>query len=184
MCFCKDGVATAFYFFAQNKEILKTKHETQKNVLIIAEDEISTFTKDLYKIVSSQVVGKTDPFKGEKSFVLCSLEQLIGLLSFPTKNDKMIIQHTKNILRASKNIQEYQNFLRYMSPSHHVTKYAMSMPKLTTSERSILNELLMSNYNEYLMKSDFVSCCYSAMNAFLIAAYCIISKGIEEKIST
>ena len=29
------------------------KHETQKNVLIIAEDEISTFTKDLYKIVSS-----------------------------------------------------------------------------------------------------------------------------------
>lgn len=159
-------------------------NEAPKNILVITEDEISAFTKDFYKILSSQVVGKSDPFKGEKAFVLCSLEQLIGLLSFPTKNDKMIIQHTKNIIRASKNTQEYQNFLKLMSPSHEITKYAMSMPKLTISERSILNELLMSNYNEYLMKSNFVKCCYSAMNAFLVTAYCIISKGIEERIST
>ena len=179
MCFCKDSV-----LFALNKNTLKVNDDMKKNILIITEDEISTFTKDIYKIISSQVVGKTDPFKGEKSFVLCSLEQIIGLLSFPTKNDKMIIQHTKNILRASKDIKEYQNFLKHMSPSHHITKYAMSMPKLTISERFILSELLMSNYNEYLMKSDFVSCCYSAMNAFLITSYCIISKGIEEKIST
>lgn len=43
---------------------------------------------------------------------------------------------------------------------------------------------MMSNYNEYLTKSDFVKCCYSAMNAFLITAYCIVSKGIEKDIST
>ena len=79
-----------------------------KRIITIDENEISTYTKDIYKISSLQVIGKTNPFNGERAFILCSLEQLIGLLSFPQKNDKMIIQHTKSlirILRVLKNIK-------------------------------------------------------------------------------
>ena len=47
-------------------------------------------------------------------------------------------------------------------------------------ERYVLHELIQSNYHEYLLKSDFVSCCYTAMNAFLTTAYCIISKGLTQ----
>ena len=149
----------------------------------ISEPEISAYTKNLFMVSNQQIVGKTNPFNGERAFVLCSLEQLIGLLSFTTINDQMIIQHTKNLLRSSNGINEYQTFLNYMSPSQSITERALSFPKLTTSERQIINELLISNYNEYLMKSDYVRCCYSAMNAFLVTAYCIITRGIDVSIS-
>ena len=155
-----------------------------KDIITISEDEISTYTEDIYRISSSQVIGKTDPFNGERAFILCNLEQSIGLLSFTPKKDKMIIQHTKNLIRATNGIEEYQTFLKYMSPSLSITQRALSLPQLTTYERKLLHELMMSNYNEYLTKSDFVKCCYSAMNAFLITAYCIVSKGIEKDIST
>ena len=127
----------------------------------ISEPEISAYTKNLFTVSNQQIIGKTNPFNGERAFVLCSLEQLIGLLSFTTINDQMIIQHTKNLLRSSNGINEYQTFLNYMSPSQSITERALSFPKLTTSERQIINELLISNYNEYLMKSDYVRCCYS-----------------------
>lgn len=81
-------------------------------------------------------------------------------------------------------LKNIKPFLKYMSPSLSITQRALSLPQLTTYERKLLHELMMSNYNEYLMKSDFVKCCYSAMNAFLITAYCIVSKGIEKDIST
>ena len=96
----------------------------------------------------------------------------------------MIIQHTKSLIRDTKGIEEYQTFLKYMSPSLSITQRALSLPQLTTCERKLLHELMTSNYNEYLMKSNTVSCCYSAMNAFLITAYCIVSKGVEQDIST
>ena len=52
----------------------------------------------------------------------------------------MIIQHTKNLLRSSNGINEYQTFLNYMSPSQSITERALSFPKLTTSERQIIND--------------------------------------------
>lgn len=70
-----------------------------------------------------------------------------------------------------------------MAPTPLVIKQAMALPQLTTSERKIIYELLSCNYNEYLMKNDNVSCCYSAMKAFSITAYCIIAKGFSENIS-
>lgn len=151
--------------------------------IIIEENEISQYTQRLFTISSSQIIGKTNPFKGERAFVLCSLEQIIGLLSLDNKNDKMIIQHTKNLLHASHNIQEYRRFLEVMAPTPLIIKQAMALPQLTTSERKIIYELLSCNYNEYLMKSDNISCCYSAMKAFSITAYCIIAKGFSENIS-
>ena len=63
----------------------------------ISEPEISAYTKNLFTVSNQQIIGKTNPFNGERAFVLCSLEQLIGLLSFTTINDQMIIQHTKNL---------------------------------------------------------------------------------------
>lgn len=149
----------------------------------ISEHEISSYTKKLFTISNQQVIGKTDPFNGERAFVLSSLEQLIGLLSFTTVNDRMVIQHTKNLLRSANGINEYQTFLSYISPSKSITDRALSLPKLTANERQIIHELLMSNYNEYLTKSAYVRCCYSAMNAFLITAYCIVTRGIDVNIS-
>ena len=153
------------------------------SVITINENEILKYTQSIYKISSSQVIGKTNPFNGERAFVLCSLEQLIGLLSFSVKNDKMIIQHTRNLIRASNNIEEYKTFLNYMYPSLAITQRALSLPQLTIYERKLLHELFISNFNEYLMKDNYVSCCYSAMKAFLLTAYCIVSKGIEKDIS-
>lgn len=106
----------------------------------ISEPEISAYTKNLFTVSNQQIIGKTNPFNGERAFVLCSLEQLIGLLSFTTINDQMIIQHTKNLLRSSNGINEYQTFLNYMSPSQSITERALSFPKLTTSERQIIND--------------------------------------------
>lgn len=154
-----------------------------KDIITIDEDEILRYIEDIYKISASKIIGKTDPFSGERAFILCSLEQLIGLLSCTPKDDKMIIQHTRNLISATNDVEEYKTFLKYMSPSETITQKALSLPQLTIYERKVLHELMVSNYNEYLMKSDFVSCCYSAMNAFLITAYCIVSKGIKNDIS-
>ena len=73
----------------------------------ISEPEISAYTKNLFMVSNQQIVGKTNPFNGERAFVLCSLEQLIGLLSFTTINDQMIIQHTKNLVYVL--LMEYTN---------------------------------------------------------------------------
>lgn len=63
--------------------------------ITIDENEISDYIRNIYTIVGSNVIGKSNPFNGERAFVLCSLEQLIGLFSFTEKNDRIIIQHTK-----------------------------------------------------------------------------------------
>lgn len=152
---------------------------TNDSIINISEDEIKKYTQQIFTENHSDIIGKTDPFNGERCFVLCSLEQLIGLLSQTKKNDKMIIQHTLNLLNSSRTIDEYKTFLRYMAPNSSVIEKALTLPKLNDFERKIIDELLRSNYNEYLMKNDYQSCCYSAMNAFLIAAYCIIYKGVN-----
>lgn len=157
--------------------------EIKTELITIGETEIKEYTKNQFKTFSSKIIGKTNPFNGERAFILCSLEQIIGLLLLPNKNDKMIIQHTKNILCASNGLEAYKTFLKCMAPTQFTLDKALSLPKLTSSERKILKELLTSNYNEYLMKSDHVGCCYSAMNAFLVTAYCILCKGINENIS-
>ena len=91
----------------------------------------------------------------------------------------MIIQHTLNLLNFSKTIDAYKTFLRYTAPNYSVIEKALTLLKLNDFERKIINELLSSNYHEYLMKNDYQSCCYTAMNAFLGATYCIIFKGIN-----
>ena len=110
----------------------------ENDIITITENEISTYTNDIYMISNSRVIGKTDPFKGERAFILCSLEQLIGLLSFAQKDDKMIIQHTQNLIKATDSIEEYQTFLKYMSPTLSTTQRALSLPQLTTYERKLL----------------------------------------------
>lgn len=159
------------------------KDMTYNTTIIIDETEISSYTENLFKESNHKIIGKTDPFNGERAFILCTLEQIIGLLSLTKIDDRMVIQHTKNLLCVTGSIKEYHTFLKHMSPSQQTTRKALSLPNLTISERKILHELLTSNYHEYIMKSDYVRCCYSAMNAFLITAYCIISKGITQSIS-
>lgn len=39
--------------------------------------------------------------------------------------------------------------------------------------------MMKSNLGEYMMKGEYQSCCYTAMKAFLVTAYCILLKNID-----
>jgi len=50
---------------------------TNYSIINISEDEIKKYTQQIFTENHSVIIGKTDPFNGERCFVLCSLEQLI-----------------------------------------------------------------------------------------------------------
>lgn len=148
----------------------------------ISSDEIDSITHEMFFDYTDEIIGKSNPLNGERSFVLCIIEQIVALLKRDSKDDKMIITHIQTLLRASLSHNEYQNYLKFIAPAK-IAQHKDLEP-LSDIERYVLHELIQSNYHEYLWKSDFVSCCYTAMNAFLISAYCIISKGLNQHIST
>lgn len=154
---------------------------SKKSKHFISFSEIEDFTQDMYHDYTDEIIGKSNPLDGERNFILSVMEQIAGLLNQPTKNDKMIILHIQTLLRASLSQTEYATFLSCIFPSKF--NICKNLNPLSASERAILNELMQSNYHEYLMKSDYESCCYTAMHAFLITAYCIISKGITDYVS-
>ena len=153
----------------------------QKKFIHITSNEIASITHEMFFEYTDEIIGKSNPLHGERSFVLCIIEQITALLKRDSKDDKMIITHIQTLLRASLSHKEYHDFLSTIVPTK-VAQYK-DLDPISDIERSVLHELIQSNYHEYLMKSDFVSCCYTAMNAFLTTAYCIISEGLNQYIS-
>lgn len=153
----------------------------QKKFIHITSNEIASITHEMFFDYTDEIIGKSNPLHGERSFVLCIIEQITALLKRDSKDDKMIITHIQTLLRASLSHKEYHDFLSTIVPTK-VAQYK-DLDPISDIERSVLHELIQSNYHEYLMKSDFVSCCYTAMNAFLTTAYCIISEGLNQYIS-
>jgi hypothetical protein len=151
-----------------------------KNTLI-STHEIEQNTYNMFIDYTDKIIGKSNPFNGERYFVLSVMEQLAGLLKRPHKNDRLIIIHTQTLLRTSLSHNEYINFLTYIDPLK--LNQCENKEPLSPSERIILHELMQHIYHEYLMKDDFISCCYTAMNAFIITTYCIISRGINNFVS-
>ena len=149
-------------------------------MITITEREIYEITKDIYMDYGDEIIGKHNPLEGEKSFALCIIEQILGLLSRDNKNDERIIIYTQSMIRISaEELSEYRVFLKAMYNDKTVEDRALSGKRLTFYERLIIDEMMKSNLGEYLFKSDYQLCCYSAMEAFLIGLYCILYKGID-----
>lgn len=149
----------------------------KKKFMHIISTEIDNLTKNMFFDCGDEIIGKSNPLNGERSFLLCVIEQIVALLKRNSKDDRMIIIHTQTLLRASLSSNEYINFLKFRVPDN--VKQYQTLEPISDIERYVLNEIIQSNYHEYLMKGDFVSCCYSAMNAFLLTAYCILCKGLN-----
>jgi len=49
-------------------------------MLVITESEINEIMKNAYRVCEKQIYGKYGCFAGEKDFVLCEIEQIMGLL--------------------------------------------------------------------------------------------------------
>lgn len=152
---------------------------------IITHSEIDNYIQGCYADNGENIIGKHGVFSGEKDFALCMIEQTLGLLNRAEKNDKFIIQYLQG-LQSLSNIDSshYKDYLSSFAPTAQVKEQAMHGDKLSGQDRRILAETMRSNLGEYLTKGDYQSCCYSAMQAFLIAAYCILIKSIDYQIGS
>lgn len=150
---------------------------------IITYSEITEYLKDCYTDTGEQIICKHGVFTGEKDFALCLIEQILGLLNRADKNDKFIIQYLQGLLTLSqKDNTHYSDYLNVFAPNEEIKRIAIQGSRLTTQDRRVLEETMHSNLGEYITKGDYQSCCYTAMKAFLIAAYCILIKEIQFQI--
>ena len=148
-------------------------------MIIITQEEIAEYTKNLFTDSDERITGKHTPFGGEKSFALSMIEQTLGLLNRDTIHDEFVIQYLQGLLALCFEEQHhYEQYLDMFAPNNGIKAKALSAAKLSRQDKRILEETMKSNLGEYTMKGEYQSCCYSAMQAFLIAAYCIISKEI------
>ena len=83
----------------------------------ISSDEIDSITHEMFFDYTDEIIGKSNPLNGERSFVLCIIEQIVALLKRDSKDDKMIITHIQTLLRASLSHNEYQNYLKFIAPA-------------------------------------------------------------------
>lgn len=146
---------------------------------IITEREIIHYTNRAYIDDGTNIIGMHDPTDGEVSFSLCVIEQLLGLLNRSSKNDENIINHTSILLNLSnEESEEYSDFLTHMY-DNNTKNNSLNKERLAQNQRKIIKEFATTLLGEYLLKSDEQSCCYTAMNAFLIGLYCILVSKID-----
>lgn len=149
-------------------------------MIIITEREIKEYTHKMYYDYDDEIAGKHSPINGEKDFVLCMIEQVMGLLNRQKIDDAKVITYTWSMISvAQEEMKEYYTFLEMVHSDPETKSRAIKGPQLSTSERRLLNEMMRSNLGEYLFKGDGQLCCYTAIKAFLIGLYCILLKGIN-----
>lgn len=149
-------------------------------MVIITESEIIEYTKKMFIDDGKIIIGKHNVFKGERDFALCMIEQTVGLLERTKINDEFVIQYLQGLISLSHDeLNHYEKYLKAFSPNSKITEIAMQGEKLSKQDKRVLAEIMKSNLAEYTMKGEYQSCCYSAMKAFLIAAYCILFKDIN-----
>jgi len=149
-------------------------------MVIITENEIIEYTKNMFSDDGKTIIGKHNVFSGEKEFALCMIEQTLGLLEREKINDKYVIQYLQGLISLAQNeLHHYKEFLEVFAQNIEIKENATQGKKLAKQDKRVLAEIMKSNLAEYMMKSEYQSCCYSAMKAFLIAAYCILLKNID-----
>ena len=123
-------------------------------MLVITDSEIEELTKDAYSVSGNQIYGKHGCFSGEKDFVLCEIEQIMGLLEKEEIDDEKVIIYTKDLYCMSKeNNNVYERFLKAMSFDSEDYWNGVNGSKsnpLSEQDRRILDEMAGSNYFEYL----------------------------------
>lgn len=154
-------------------------------MIIITESEIEEYTKNIFYNCRDEIIGKHNPTHGEKDFVLCMIEQCLGLLEREKIDDQRLIIFTNSMISlANEPIKEYDVFLDMIYNDPIVKEQAHKGKLLSYIDRKILDEMMQSNLAEYLMKGEYQNCCYTAMKTFLIALYCLLVKEIDVNIKS
>jgi len=153
-------------------------------MIIITESEIKEYTKKIFIDNAETIVGNHTVFNGDKDFALCMIEQALGLLERDEINDKFIIQYLQGLISLTQDeLHHYEEYLKAFAPNDSVREGARKGEKLSKYDKKVLEEMMKSNLGEYMMKGEYQSCCYSAMKAFFITAYCILLKNIDFSVS-
>lgn len=151
---------------------------------ILTYQEIHEMLHGLYSDDGENIICKHNPFNGEKSFALCLLSQTLALLRRTEISDAFIIQYLQGLLALTNDeFQHYQNYLEMFAPNSEVKAKAIKGERLSIQDKRVLAETMESTLAEYYMKGEYQSCCYSAMVAFVISSYCILSKNIDFYVS-
>ena len=154
-------------------------------MIIISESEIEEYTKNIFQDYGNKIVGKHEVTKGEKAFVLCTIEQCLGLLEREDIDDARIIYYLQLMLGVAKEPRkEYDDFLEICYGDSIIKEQAHRGESLSVFEQTIIEEMMQSNLGEYLMKEEYQECCYSAMKAFFIGAYCLLIKEVDTYIKS
>lgn len=136
-------------------------------MVIITEREIEEYTRIMFYDDADEIVGKHSPINGEKDFVLCMIEQVLGLIEREAIDDARVITYTQSMISVAQDeMKEYSVFLDMIFKDPKIKDRAFKGNRLTPNERKVLKEMMKSNLGEYLLKSDDQLCCYTAIKAF------------------
>lgn len=149
-------------------------------MIIITENEIEEYTRKMFTDDGKTIIAQHKVFNGEKDFALCMIEQTLGLLERTKINDEFVIQYLKGLVYLSQDeLHHYKEYLKAFVRKDRVIEIAIQGEKLSKQDKRVLSEIMRTNLAEYTMKGEYQSCCYSAMKAFLITAYCILLKDVN-----
>jgi len=141
------------------------------------------------------IIPRHNYITGLKNYVLATLEQLIGNLSRASINDDMIKFLCSSLYAVA---QEGNNrYFKVIREVHEVADIEENFEDilkkvtetyqhntLTDPECIVLSEIVTMNNNEYLMKSDYQRCDYSAMLTLSRLVYQIILQGLDRYIKS
>lgn len=140
------------------------------------------------------IIPRHNYITGLKNYVLATLEQLIGYLSRSNINDDMIKFLCSSLYSVAQRRNE--RYFEVIREVHKITDIEESVETITTKikdayqdntltdpEAIVLSEIASMNYNEYLLKSDYQRCDYSAMLTLSRLAYQIILQGLDRYIN-
>lgn len=136
------------------------------------------------------IVPRHNYITGVKNYVLATLEQLIGNLSRLNIDDNMVKflcsslysigqRGNDRYFEVIKEVYEVVGMEENIENVITKVKNTFQGNTLTAPEAIILSEIASMNYNEYLMKSDYQRCDYSAMLTLSRLAHQIILQGLH-----
>lgn len=149
-------------------------------MIIIPYSEIEELTKGCYIDDGDEIFIKHNVLDGEKAFAFVLIEKCLGLIQRENINDMFIVQYLQGLLALSNpERNHYKEYLSAFIEDPKTQNAALNKEKLSIQDKRVLKELMGSNITEYTMKGEYQSCCYSAMRAFFLTAYCILLKNID-----
>lgn len=148
--------------------------------MIIPYSEIKELSNGCYIDVGDEILVKHSVYTGERDFALVLIEKCLGLLGREEINDNFIVQYLQGLLAITlPGNTHYIDFLDTFVKDEKKVNEAMQGEKLHANDIAVIKELMQTNMAEYTMKGEYQRCCYSAIVAFFLTAYCILMKNID-----